>query len=47
MDRAFEGLGGLDVLVNSADIGMSRVNPHFITEPQPFCLVSPLGASAM
>jgi gluconate 5-dehydrogenase len=41
--RAFEGLGGLDVLVNNAGIGMRTVNPHFITEPQPFWMVSPRG----
>jgi NAD(P)-dependent dehydrogenase (short-subunit alcohol dehydrogenase family) len=41
--RAFEGLGGLDVLVNNAGIGMRTVNPRFITEPQPFWTVSPEG----
>ncbi len=29
-------LGGLDMLVNNAGIGMRTVNPRFLTEPQPF-----------
>jgi len=36
-------LGGLDVLVNNAGIGMRSVNPRFMTEPQPFWDVSPAG----
>lgn len=43
VDRAFEGLSGLDVLVNNAGIGMRTVNPRFITAPQPFWMVSPEG----
>jgi NAD(P)-dependent dehydrogenase (short-subunit alcohol dehydrogenase family) len=43
VDLAFEGLGGLDVLVNNAGIGMRTVNPRFITDPQPFWDVSPDG----
>jgi NAD(P)-dependent dehydrogenase (short-subunit alcohol dehydrogenase family) len=43
VDQAFAGLGGLDVLVNNAGIGMRTVNPRFITEPQPFWMVSPDG----
>ncbi|HVB26473.1 MAG TPA: SDR family oxidoreductase [Mycobacteriales bacterium] len=43
VDRALEGLGGLDILVNNAGIGMRTVNPRFITQPQPFWMVSPEG----
>jgi NAD(P)-dependent dehydrogenase (short-subunit alcohol dehydrogenase family) len=36
-------LGGIDMLVNNAGIGMRTVNPAFLTEPQPFWKVSPDG----
>jgi NAD(P)-dependent dehydrogenase (short-subunit alcohol dehydrogenase family) len=36
VDRACVILGGLDLLVNNAGIGMRTVNPRFMTEPQSF-----------
>jgi NAD(P)-dependent dehydrogenase (short-subunit alcohol dehydrogenase family) len=42
-DRAYELLGGLDMLVNNAGIGMRTVNPRFMSEPQPFWQVAPAG----
>jgi NAD(P)-dependent dehydrogenase (short-subunit alcohol dehydrogenase family) len=43
VDSAYEMLGGLDLLVNNAGIGMRSVNPRFMTEPQPFWEVQPAG----
>jgi gluconate 5-dehydrogenase len=43
VDVTYALLGGLDVLVNNAGIGMRTVNPRFLTEPQPFWEVAPEG----
>jgi gluconate 5-dehydrogenase len=36
-------LGGIDLLVNNAGIGMRTVNPDFLARPQPFWEVAPAG----
>jgi gluconate 5-dehydrogenase len=36
VDQAWSALGGIDMLVNNAGIGMRTVNPRFMTHPQGF-----------
>jgi NAD(P)-dependent dehydrogenase (short-subunit alcohol dehydrogenase family) len=43
VDRTFEALGGLELLVSNAGIGMRTVNPRFMTDPQPLWAVPPSG----
>jgi gluconate 5-dehydrogenase len=40
---AYARLGGVDLLVSNAGIGMRTVNPSFLTDPQPFWEVPPDG----
>jgi len=39
--------GGLDVLINNAGLGMRKVNPAFLRDPQPFWQVSEEGFTAV
>jgi NAD(P)-dependent dehydrogenase (short-subunit alcohol dehydrogenase family) len=40
-------LGGIDLLVNNAGIGMRTVNPRFLSDPRPFWDVPPDGFRAV
>jgi gluconate 5-dehydrogenase len=41
--EVWERLGGIDLLVNNAGIGMRTVNARFLSDPQPFWEVPPDG----
>jgi gluconate 5-dehydrogenase len=47
IDQARSQLGGIDMLVNNAGIGMRTVNPQFMTEPQGFWQVPVEGFRAL
>lgn len=43
VEVAYALLGDVDLFVSNAGIGMRTVNPSFLTHPQPFWEVSPVG----
>jgi NAD(P)-dependent dehydrogenase (short-subunit alcohol dehydrogenase family) len=45
--QAWSRLGGIDMLVNNAGIGMRTINPHFMTRPQGFWEVPAEGFRAV
>jgi gluconate 5-dehydrogenase len=47
VDEAWSTLGGVDMLVNNAGIGMRTVNERFMTHPQGFWEVPPAGFRAV
>ena len=46
-DQAWSRLGGIDLLVNNAGLGMRTVNPRFMVEPKGFWEIPPEGFRAV